>query len=428
MSLIHLENKKLALCPKYPEESWRKTNPEIFFLPQEEVLNFQGHSVQEKVSSFLPWKVSYRNPQDTLTRVSLLKKYFGDSCENIFQNELRRIILVEIGHGVVDIYSATELKSSIEFLSAPFEAISIAPKSDIGFALASRLKASSPHEIVMKLATHSTEKPLIIVTNHLNSNFSQIYSAFKLVLSKGSQAELILIEGSSQFGMLRHSLILEENSQLTQLWLNVTAGELKSSNTLFERNVSLGENSKFIDAQIMNPQGNTRVTSNIVFSGKKAIAKSSVAVLSTQGNFDYEPIQEHKVSQGNSHLNIKMIIANRTKCVFQGLVIIDKDAPQTLAMQVNKNLLLSKNARVDASPRLEILPNDVMCKHGSATGEIDAKQLYYLTTRGFSIAEARKLIIKSFALETLSNLESESLLLNVAEHSLEIALNQLPQE
>ncbi|BBH52684.1 SufB/SufD family protein [Fluviispira sanaruensis] len=427
MTVIHLESKKLALCPKYPEESWRKTNPEIFFLPQDEVLNFQGHSVQEKLSTFLPWKISYRNPKDTLVHLSSLKKQFGEACDAIFQKDLNRIILVEIGHGIVDVYSSDALKSTVEFLSAPFEVKSIAPNSDIGFALANRLKASAPHEIIMKLATQGNEKPLIIVTNHLNCNFSQIYSTFKLVLAKGSQAELIIAEGNSQFGVLRHTLVLEENAQLSQLWINITTDDAKNSNSLFEREVNLGENSKFIDAQIMAPHGITRVTSNIVFSGKRASANSSAAVIATHGNFDYEPIQEHKVPQGNSHLNIKMIVANRAKSVFQGLVIIDKEAPQTLAMQVNKNLLLSKNARIDASPRLEILPNDVMCKHGSATGEIDEKQLYYLSTRGFSTAEARKLIIKSFAQETLSLLESESLLLNAAEHALEAALNQLPQ-
>ena len=107
---------------------------------------------------------------------------------------------------------------------------------------------------------------------------------------------------------------------------------------------------------------------------------------------------------------------------------IEKNAPKTFAFQNNKNLLLSKNARVDASPRLEILPNDVICKHGSATGELDSKQLYYMSTRGFSLQEARKLIVKSFAAESLNNLESESLISVLAENSLDVALSKLPQD
>ena len=123
-----------------------------------------------------------------------------------------------------------------------------------------------------------------------------------------------------------------------------------------------------------------------------------------------------------------MILTGRAKSVFQGLVKIDKSAPKTLAFQNNKNLLLSKNARVDASPRLEILPNDVICKHGSATGELDSKQLYYIATRGFSIMEARKLIVKSFVAESLNNLESESFISILAESALDKALSKLPQD
>ena len=178
----------------------------------------------------------------------------------------------------------------------------------------------------------------------------------------------------------------------------------------------------------MFPQGNARVTSNIVFEGERSQAKSGVAVIATTGKFDYEPIQHHKVPNGNSNLNLKMILSGRAKSIFQGLVKIEKNAPKTFAFQNNKNLLLSKNARVDASPRLEILPNDVICKHGSATGELDSKQLYYMSTRGFSLQEARKLIVKSFAAESLNNLESESLISVLAENSLDVALSKLPQD
>ena len=84
-------------------------------------------------------------------------------------------------------------------------------------------------------------------------------------------------------------------------------------------------------------------------------------------------------------------------------------------MQENKNLVLSKRARVDALPRLEILPNEVACKHGSATGELDPRQLYYLTTRGFSLDEAKALVVRGFALEGLCGLSPESALYVAAE-------------
>lgn len=429
MTLIPLNIQKLALCPTYPEESWRKMNPESFFLPENEVLNFQGNSALETIkNNFLPWKVSYRNSDNLLHRIQLLQNILDDSGIKALEIEAHRLVLVEVGHGCVDIYASHHLKSNIEFLSSPFEAQSIVPNSDIGFALANRLKASSPHELVIKVESIGTENPFVLVTNHLNPNFSQSYTALKFILAKSSQADFALIEGGKQFAFLRHSIVVNENAKLNQLWINHFPQENKNSIVLLERSVKLEENAKFNDSQIMFPQGNTRVTSNILFEGERAQAKSGVAVISVGGKFDYEPIQQHKEQQGKSSLNLKMILSGRARCIFQGLVIIEKSASKTLALQNNKNLLLSKNCRVDASPRLEILPNDVMCKHGSATGELDLKQLYYMSTRGFSIPEARKMIVKSFAAESLHNLEAESLLFTLAESALDVVLARVPQD
>jgi Fe-S cluster assembly protein SufD len=64
------------------------------------------------------------------------------------------------------------------------------------------------------------------------------------------------------------------------------------------------------------------------------------------------------------------------------------------------------------------LPNDVICKHGSATGEIDKKQLYYLQTRGFRLDQAQNLLLKSFAQSALGFLEEESALQKIVESTL----------
>jgi Fe-S cluster assembly protein SufD len=111
----------------------------------------------------------------------------------------------------------------------------------------------------------------------------------------------------------------------------------------------------------------------------------------------------------------KMIASGRGRAVFQGLVVVHKEAPGTDAVQLNKNLVLSKRARIDSLPRLEILPNEVSCKHGSATGEIDARQIYYLGTRGLSEEQARALVLQGFALEGIGALPSENVLFAVAE-------------
>ncbi|WGL59389.1 SufD family Fe-S cluster assembly protein [Pigmentibacter sp. JX0631] len=424
MTLDYFDGKKLSLCPTYPEESWRKTNPEIFFLPENEVINFEGNNTLENLQNhFLPWKVAFRSENLLSDKINDLTEFLGSSSIEIIKNELARIIFVEVFHGRVDISASNSLKSSVEYSSKPSEIESIAPNSDIGFALASRLKASSPHEFCISINnSNNNEVPLIIVKNNTSPDFSQSYSAMKIEIEKGSRADLLLIDGRAPFNYHRHSIVIHEKSVLNQFWLQYSSNEMNKSVSLYERSVKLSANATFNDAQLFLPEGNSRVTSNVIFQGEKGQANSGGAVVSLKGKFDYEPIQHHKKPQCQSALNLKMILASRARSVFQGLVKIDKNAGKTKAFQLNKNLLLSKQARVDASPRLEILPNDVVCKHGSATGEVDQKQLYYMATRGFSPTEAKKLIIHSFARETLNNLSEASVLLPIAEATLEHVL------
>lgn len=96
-----------------------------------------------------------------------------------------------------------------------------------------------------------------------------------------------------------------------------------------------------------------------------------------------------------------------------------------MASQVNKNLVLSKRARIDAMPRLRILPDEVSCKHGSATGEIDARQVYYLQTRGFTEQEAKAQIVGGFILDGLAQLPQNSPLQNLAGVVLEQGLSRV---
>jgi Fe-S cluster assembly protein SufD len=79
-----------------------------------------------------------------------------------------------------------------------------------------------------------------------------------------------------------------------------------------------------------------------------------------------------------------------------GLSGVDPGAQQTDAFQESRNLLLSPDAHADAIPGLEIEANDVRCTHAAAVAQIDAEQIYYLTSRGLDEAAARSLIIEGF--------------------------------
>ena len=92
--------------------------------------------------------------------------------------------------------------------------------------------------------------------------------------------------------------------------------------------------------------------------------------------------------------------------VFNGKVIVHKDAQKTDSSQSNKNILLSKNARMNSNPRLVINADDVKCSHGSSTGEIDQDALFYLRSRGIDDKTAKSILIHGFISEIFESLEN----------------------
>jgi Fe-S cluster assembly protein SufD len=90
--------------------------------------------------------------------------------------------------------------------------------------------------------------------------------------------------------------------------------------------------------------------------------------------------------------------------VFHGRIIVHKDAQKTDAKQTNRNLLLADDAQIDTKPQLEIYADDVKCTHGATIGQIDEEALFYLQSRGISVAEARGILLQAFAGECLERM------------------------
>ena len=91
----------------------------------------------------------------------------------------------------------------------------------------------------------------------------------------------------------------------------------------------------------------------------------------------------------------------RGRGVFDGRILVEKQAQHSDAILTNDNLVLSRDAEVDTKPQLEIHADDVKCSHGTTVGQLDPAQLFYLRSRGIDAAEARRLLCLGFAGEIL---------------------------
>lgn len=112
---------------------------------------------------------------------------------------------------------------------------------------------------------------------------------------------------------------------------------------------------------------------------------------------DNHTLVDHAVPDCTSNEYYKGIMADRSRGVFRGRVIVRPNAQRTEATQQNRNLLLSRTAEVDTKPQLEIYADDVKCNHGSSIGQLDEDALFFLQARGLDVPSARVLLTMGFA-------------------------------
>ena len=113
-------------------------------------------------------------------------------------------------------------------------------------------------------------------------------------------------------------------------------------------------------------------------------------------HLDHDTQQNHLAPNTTSDLLFKGALLGRSRSVWQGMIYVAPGAMKTDGYQANRNLVLSKEARADSIPGLEILADDVRCTHGATVGKIDPEEIFYLMARGIPEYEARRLVVEGF--------------------------------
>lgn len=130
---------------------------------------------------------------------------------------------------------------------------------------------------------------------------------------------------------------------------------------------------------------------------------------------DYHLDIQHKAPRTKSEMLYKGVLDVPSRAVFNGRLYVGKDAQKILAYQANHHLLLTPNAEIYSKPELEIYADDVKCKHGASTGQIDPDTLFFLRSRGISVSEAYSMVVRGFGEEILNRVEDSTLRTRIEE-------------
>jgi Fe-S cluster assembly protein SufD len=248
-----------------------------------------------------------------------------------------------------------------------------------------------------------------------------------------------LHESDSSDAILHHVIRLEEGAELTILEHGPAAARFnkcmevdiadgaafhhvraqgrnharQAATHMFAR---LGQESIFKSFTMTMNGALTRNEVVISFTGDDAIAHVAGACMG-DGDFHHDDtvFVTHDALRCESRQVFKKVLRNGAKGVFQGKILVKKDAQKTDGYQISQSLLLDDDSQFLAKPELEIYADDVVCSHGSTSGAIDETGLFYLRSRGIPEGPATDLMVIAFLAEAIAEIEDQELAEDVSE-------------
>jgi Fe-S cluster assembly protein SufD len=171
----------------------------------------------------------------------------------------------------------------------------------------------------------------------------------------------------------------------------------------------LGRSANFSTHSISLGGSLVRNDVNVVLSDGTDATVNGLYIVNGTQHVDNHTSIDHAKPHGTSHELYKGILDDQSAAVFNGRIIVRKDAQKTDSKQTNKNLVLSDDAVIDTKPELQILADDVRCTHGATIGQLDAESLFYLQSRGIGKAQARSLLTYAFAQDVVDRIQVPAL-------------------
>jgi Fe-S cluster assembly protein SufD len=124
---------------------------------------------------------------------------------------------------------------------------------------------------------------------------------------------------------------------------------------------------------------------------------------------DFYTLQDHVGPDTRSDLLYKSALRDSSRAIYYGQTRVGLGAKNADANQENRNLLLSKTARADSDPVLEILTSNIIrASHGATAGPVDQEQLYYMQARGIRHRDAEAMLVRAFLEAVLGRVPNEA--------------------
>lgn len=256
------------------------------------------------------------------------------------------------------------------------------------------------------------EKPLQIV-NLLNCDAPQLAFRRTLVLAEeDSSADILVCEhsrgGKAQCAVSHVAeIICLAGSRVRLYEIEETDSNISRYNQVYARQKD-GSSLTMTEITLLN--GLTRNDFNVAVKGEHCeTGLYGMAVGSGRQHVDNFTSVVHRKAHCHSDQLFRYILDEASSGAFEGGIEVTPNAPFTEAFQSNGNILASDDARMYAKPQLIINHDEVKCSHGSSTGQLDSRALFYMQTRGIPMEQARTMLMQAYTVDVINTVGLEPL-------------------
>ncbi len=266
--------------------------------------------------------------------------------------------------------------------------------------------ATHPSGVFVYLPPQTVVEVPLQILNILTAQAEKALITPRLQLIAGRQAEIILSETAVEMDCTGYCLnqvcdvVLEDGAQVK---LFSETSDLASDAWYFNAvRASLKRDAKFKVVNFTDGAMTIRNDYRVAITGDGADAcLNGVSMLSDKREAHTNILMDHQAPNCRSNQLFKTVLTDISRSSFEGKIYVHREAQKTEAYQLNNNLILSDKASADSKPNLEIFADDVKASHGATVGQLDEEQLFYCRTRGYSLDEARNLLVHGFCEEVI---------------------------
>lgn len=352
-----------------------------------------------------PWSTGASGPDISAVRERLASLALPAEC----------VVLVLVnGRLVEELSHLDRLPEGVTVVDAPADDWTAeAGRSRTAFGAWTQARLATGAAITVA-AGAEVETPLALVSLY-TSDQAAAWSCNRARVSVGRSARATMLDvhasigGGTEAHLATSALFVDvhANARLERVLVHALgAGAV----AVTEASVELARDGQYAQVACSVSGSRVRDTFGVAVNEPGAHASLYALLVAAEGQeVDHHTLIDHNTPDSTSEQLYKSILAGNGHGVFNGRIVVRKDAQRTAANQLSRALMLSRKARLDAKPQLEIFADDVTCTHGATVGQLDADELFYMASRAIRPSRARAMLIEGFAGEISNRIASAPL-------------------